>query len=275
MSLNLSEKQKIIIFCVLVISFAVIFSFINSALTLGAYMFIPSIVTLIMLFILTKEGKTKEAWRKIGLKLSWKYLLYAFAIPSTVLLASYFIAYLINADFYTGYPKGEYVNHFLYPLLPIIIFSVIQTVTLSLGEELGWRGYLLPKVIANTSSRLKAYLIIGLIWALWHFPLIFIAKVYNTEGNIIVTTILFVVVVCFLSIIIGELKRRSNSVWTASLFHSVHNTVWGYISPLFITGAPLIYWSGESGIITVVLYAIIAIFLLKAPDRQKEAGSKT
>ncbi|MCO6496831.1 MAG: CPBP family intramembrane metalloprotease [Chitinophagaceae bacterium] len=268
LSRNLPEKQKIVIYCVLVLAFAVVFSLINSPLTLGAYMFIPSIVTLIMLFIVTKDGKSKDAWRQIGFGVSWKYLAYAFVIPSVVLLTSYLIAYLINPDFFIGYPKGEKINHLLYPFLPIIIFSVLQTVTLSLGEELGWRGYLLPKLIAHTSSRLKAHLIVGLIWALWHFPLIFIARAYNTEGNIVITTILFVAVVCFLSIIIGELKMRSNSVWTASLFHSVHNTVWGYISPLFITGAPLIYWSGESGIITIILYAIAAVLLLKFKPKQ-------
>lgn len=54
---------------------------------------------------------------------------------------------------------------------PLVLLTTAQIVTNSgpLGEELGWRGYALPRLLARTSP-LKAGLILGLIWTVWHIP---------------------------------------------------------------------------------------------------------
>lgn len=259
--LHLSEKSKVVFFCAIALLGAVAFSLVKSEAILALYMFIPTFSTLILLFLLTRDGMKKETWKEIGIRLRWKYLLPAFLIPATVLSFSYLLTYIINPDFYIGTPSHTPLHAF-HLILFITGISIIQTLSFSLGEELGWRGYLLPKIIALTGSRLKSHILIGFIWAIWHFPLIFIAKAYNTGGNTAYTTLLFVTGVVILSIIIGELKLRSKSIWPASLFHSVHNSVWGVFSPLFISGAPVVYLSGESGIVTLLLYAMTAVIII-------------
>jgi membrane protease YdiL (CAAX protease family) len=54
---------------------------------------------------------------------------------------------------------------------PLVLLTTAQIVTNSgpLGEELGWRGYALPRLLARTSP-LKAGLVLGLVWTLWHVP---------------------------------------------------------------------------------------------------------
>lgn len=257
----MTEKNKIFIFCCLVLLFAIVISLFKFPALLAAYMFIPAMATLIMLFLVTKDGLTKESWKQIGWNFNLKYLIYAFFIPFVVLLLSYFIASTIDSHYFLGLPDGKElkpINSFIF----ILMIAAYQTLTVSLGEELGWRGYLLPKLLNLTKNKLSAYIITGLVWAVWHFPIIFIAKSYNTEGNVFITTGLFVIVVLVVSIIIGELKMKSKSIWTASLFHSAHNTVWGFLTPLFVSKGPIIYLTGESGVITIILYGIVAIFLL-------------
>ena len=58
---------------------------------------------------------------------------------------------------------------------------VIFTLPLSLGEELGWRGYLLPRLLSV--GRARALLLVGLVWAAWHLPLIFLTPLCHPDGN--------------------------------------------------------------------------------------------
>jgi membrane protease YdiL (CAAX protease family) len=62
------------------------------------------------------------------------------------------------------------------PLVMLPLFLVILTLTDGLGEELAWRGFALPRLLSQHNA-LVASLILGVIWALWHLPLLW------TEGN--------------------------------------------------------------------------------------------
>lgn len=54
----------------------------------------------------------------------------------------------------------------------LLIHFVLQILIVSVGEELGWRGWLLPRLLERT-DRLRATLLLALLWGVWHGPLLF------------------------------------------------------------------------------------------------------
>ncbi len=256
-----SDKSKVLLFSVGVLVLALLFSFLRSPLFLSLYMFIPAVMTVIVLLV-SKEGFTKAGWKSLGLfKLGFNQSLLAILIPVLVLPIGYLLVFKLQPASFKPFPGGEI--HWLNSLLFIFGMAAFQTVTLSLGEEIGWRGYLLPKAV-NTYGRLKAHLFIGMLWAVWHYPLIFIAGEYGTSGNKIFTTLLFTATLIPLSIILGELRLKSKSVWPASIFHSVHNSVWQFLGSMSV-GMPIVgYLAGEAGLIPLVLYSLAAFVLFNS-----------
>ncbi len=92
----------------------------------------------------------------------------------------------------------------------------------ALGEEIGWRGLLVPELLKMTSFRNTA-LISGLIWALWHFPLIIFAD-YRAAGTPVAFQLgCFAVMVISSSFLYAWIRMRSQSVWPAMLLHAAHN----------------------------------------------------
>jgi len=101
--------------------------------------------------------------------------------------------------------------------------GVIQNLALTLGEEIGWRGFLLPE-LAKRMSFAKASLLSGIVWAAWHTPLLLFAD-YNAGTNRWYELSCFTVSVVSVSLMLAWLRLKSNSVWPAALLHATHNLV--------------------------------------------------
>ena len=116
--------------------------------------------------------------------------------------------------------------------LPLVFtVSVIGEAVYSLGEELGWRGLLFPRLLQRFGFH-GACLISGLIWALWHFPEILWTD-WNPGTNVVFALACFTVMLVALSYIMGYLRLRSGSLWPCVLLHATHNTfVQGIFDPL-------------------------------------------
>lgn len=251
----LTSKQKISLFI------ALNFVLVTAILALPKqfqvfYMATPIVSALLILFIFTKEGYTRSFFRDtglwpVGIRLSFM----SFIVPVVVLTASMLIYKLF-------FPEAVRIpGNLTQSLLYVIGLSFYQTVTFSLAEEFGWRGYLLPKMLSEIPSRIKASIAVGFIWAFWHYPLIIMGG-YGAAGNLALTLPLFTILVLLLSIITGELRVRSRSVWPASWFHSVHNTMWGFWGQFAASGGLIVYLSGEYGLFTIGLYAVIVLYIL-------------
>ena len=91
---------------------------------------------------------------------------------------------------------------------------------LSIGEEVGWRGFLVLELTKRTSF-LTAAIISGLIWALWHYPLIFFAPdVFDFGGlplNFAVP--IFTLVITVVAVFFAYLRMKTGSVWPAVIAH--------------------------------------------------------
>jgi len=151
---------------------------------------------------------------------------------------------------------------------PPIVFLLIQVAQalvagftinalFGLGEELGWRGYLL-KTLQN-KKLLPASLIIGTVWGLWHFPLILLGHNYPQHpaagvGMMVVYCILLTPMMIYIVI-------KSKSVITAAILHGANNAIGG-ISILYLAGGNDITngVTGIAGFISLLLVNI-AFFL--------------
>lgn len=109
------------------------------------------------------------------------------------------------------------INYSIAPIFPNSIFAF--------GEEYGWRGYL-QDLLLEKFSILKTLLITGVIWGLWHAPLI--AMGYNYHQYPLPGVFLFTLWTIFVGIFFGWLKIKSKSVLTAALGHGAINAYVGF-----------------------------------------------
>ena len=119
------------------------------------------------------------------------------------------------------------------PLSVIVLVQTVAALTIApfinclfaLGEELGWRGFLLPRLIEAGLSRWQALLLSGAIWGVWHAPAILLGHNYPTHPQL---GVLLMTVFCILlGIVFGWLQLASGSVWAPTLAHGTTNAVAG------------------------------------------------
>jgi membrane protease YdiL (CAAX protease family) len=157
-------------------------------------------------------------------------------------------------------------------VLRITLISVVIGYFGALGEELGWRGFLLPKLYDAGVKR--PLLTSSIIWGLWHFPLI-IGGGYASSDMPIVSVILFMITIIFAGAIVGWLRMASGSVWVATMYHAAHNFFMQTAFEIFNKPGPLSpYLAGESGVIPGLMFAAVFFVGIKVL-RDRAALPKT
>jgi membrane protease YdiL (CAAX protease family) len=106
-------------------------------------------------------------------------------------------------------------------ILPILALLLIPEIIVSFGEEYGWRGYLLPRLMPL--GEIKASLIVGVVWALWHTPVLLAGVLYG-GNNFWLALPIFVFTVTMSTFAYTWLGRASHhSSMLASIFHGSTN----------------------------------------------------
>ena len=115
--------------------------------------------------------------------------------------------------------------------LATLVFAPFLNGLLGFGEELGWRGYLLPKLMPLGKPR--AYLLLGIIWGLWHLPLLLVGFAY--PGHPFIGVPMFILLTIGFGIYLNELTLRHRSSILAGWAHGVFNSqklgVWAILFP--------------------------------------------
>jgi uncharacterized protein len=103
------------------------------------------------------------------------------AVVGPVIL--FFIAAAISRLLFGGWPElGEFGRSEEFAFLGLIPYWVANIVFYGFGEEVGWRGFALPRLQTGRRSALTAALILSLFWAAWHIPLFSFVLGFNTMG---------------------------------------------------------------------------------------------
>lgn len=234
---------------------------------IAGVMWVPALATVLTVKFVTHEGFATTNFR-LG---PWRpYLKSALVIP-----AGFAVIYGLTWLLGLGQPDwqllwlrdlmaaaGADVSAMPPPtvLLPALFLATL-TITpfinslFGFGEEFGWRGYLLPRLMPL--GKVKAYLLVGVIWGLWHAPLVLVG--FNYPGYPILGVVWMAGMTTALGIYINELTLRHRSSILAGWMHGVFNSQgYGIWRLLFPAVNPLL--GGFTGIIGMAIWSALGFW---------------
>ena len=263
---------------------------------ISAVMLIPT-MAVILTRVITKEGfKGRELMIALNLKGNKRYYALAwfgFALLITLGAVLYFLLFPKQFDGQLGYVMAMYeanaqaagveVDVTITQLQQTMVLQTLMGVFLSpfvnvmncFGEEWGWRGYLLPKMLKKFKV-VPTLLISGVIWGLWHMPLTIMGHNYgNGYPGYPVTGILAMCVFCtVLGIILSYVTIKTRSCIPAIMGHGMMNgfaTIGIYFTSLddpynvFLGPAP----TGLIGGMGFLVLAGVLLYLLHKEEKEK------
>lgn len=260
---RLSDQRKAAVFVSLVIflsaSLVVLFGSRgpDSEIVVLLNMLTPLVATLLMLYVFTPEGYRLPPGSALGLKRTpWGQLGLPILLPLPILGVSFGLAWIGDvASMSVPADGGPGVD-----LLINVVMTFVILVPLVLCEEIGFRGYLLPKLQERGSIR--ALLLSGFLHAVWHLPLILLTSHYLPDGNRFLTIPLFVALLTAAGVIYGTVRMQTGSIWPGTILHAAFNGFLGlFISLTVFDSSSAVYIVGESGVVTVALTAVAALLI--------------
>jgi membrane protease YdiL (CAAX protease family) len=221
--------------------------------------FSPTLSALIMMLVVTREGYSKTGWATLGLHRlgGLRYWLLAFVGALVLMSVLYGIAWSSAVgDF--ALPEG----FTLALLVSNVSIGLVNAFVYGASEEIGFRGYALPHLMHLGSTR--ALLLSGLMFAVWHFPLLLLTPVYPIFNSWLMIGPILLVTLTFAGVIYGYLRLGSKSVWPPTLAHAVINTCFEWFALFTATASPLALelLVGETGLLTLAVTGLIAGFIL-------------
>lgn len=162
--------------------------------------------------------------RGLGWKLGRaKWLLLAYLLPVAYAVVPYVITWMSGlGEFSTAnVPANQSLPGWIITNLTVLF--LLGSVPSALGEEIGWRGFLVPQLFKQMSLT-KTALISGGIWALWHAPLILFGD-YGSGTPGLYALASFVILVISISFPFAWLRIKSGSLWTGVVLHASHNLI--------------------------------------------------
>ena len=273
---SLAQSRKpVILFLILVFALSSIFYtlIISSRHLAGGFglyvtglMWCPGIAAVISTIIL-KRQLSSLGWR-------WgnaKYVLQSYLIPLLYAFIAYLIIWVMN---WGGFYNKEFVNkiatafgwkgipEWIFILIYFILggtIGMVRSSATALGEEIGWRGFLVPELYKNLGYT-KTSLLTGAIWSVWHYPILLFAD-YNSGTPAWYGLTCFTVMVISISFVFTWYRMKSGSLWTGVLLHASHNLfIQSFFTPLTKDTGNTKYYTDEFGIVLPVVSLCFAVW---------------
>jgi membrane protease YdiL (CAAX protease family) len=218
----------------------------------------PTIAVALTIRLTTPAGHRRAVWSTVGFRRpSVSSLVISIAGPTAISVLSFAVATAFGVVRFPGFGSGFW-SQLGEVLLATVIFGVIF-----LGEEIGWRGYLLLRLGELMSMR-KAALVTGVFHAIFHLPLLLLSTTYQSDGKRWIVVPMVMVTLTLAGVWYGWLRLRSGSIWPVSLSHSAFNNIIDGIGKGAIATSPaaMAYVTTETGVATLVIVVIVSAYLL-------------
>ena len=269
-----TPKRAIHLYLQLTVAFsAVVWTFIiwSGHLYMGFGLMIPAIMWCPGLAAFIACRKLSRDLRSIGW--SWpknRYVVAAYCVPlaySSIAYGAVWIGHLggWNSEFVSQVSQGfglpglpEWGSLTLY-ILTMSTGGMILNLSTALGEEIGWRGLLVPE-LAKRMSFTKVGILSGIIWAAWHAPLLLFTDYHvgTKRGYALACSTVAVVSASF---ILAWLRLKSDSVWAPAVFHASYNVfVPGVFDNLIRNTGSTLWYTTEFGAALAITSAVFAFY---------------
>jgi len=232
---------------------------------IAVLMLVPTIASVVARLSL-REGFSDVSFR-FGGRRGLGAIGLALVFPVAVGLVAYGIAWTTGLAEFDARPSVGMI-------VPFAVGLMIGLV-LAAGEEIGWRGYMLTRLIDAGVPR--PVLASGLIWALWHVPLV-LGGVYAAGPSPALSAALIVVSITSFGFVISRLRLETGSVWPAIVLHAAWNRIIQGPFDGATTGVGATLWVGESGVLTALTLILAAVIfsrgrwtILREPPKGEKA----
>ena len=223
-------------------------------------MWCPGISALLTRFIFQRNLRG-EGWK-------WgptRYELAGYALPIAYAACAYGAVWIFDFG-------GVDLSRFHTSAFRFLVVGLAMGLAFALGEELGWRGFLVPK-LAERYSFTRTAIISGIIWSSWHVPLIIFAD-YNGGTPTWYSIACFVVMVVGISFPLAWLRLRSGSVWPAAILHASHNLfIQGFFDRVTVDTGVTKYLLSEFGAVLALAAAITGVIFWRLDRKQPVLAS--
>src|ERR671913_1571153 len=133
-----------------------------------AWTWVPAIAALLAAALTGGRGALRELGsRLVRWRVGWQWYVVVILGPAAFSLSVAGVYALLGGSFSAALPWAQSEETLV--MLPVLF--LILALTDGLGEEPAWRGFALPQLLSRHNA-LVASLIVGVLWALWHLPLL-------------------------------------------------------------------------------------------------------
>lgn len=194
-----------------------------------------------------------------------RYVLLGCLLPLLYLLIPYLVYWRLYPDSfaYRGVKPGTIGKD----LLPVMILGIFPSLLSAIGEEIGWRGFLVPALYRKFGLN-PALILSSLFWCCWHLPLL-IGGGYMSGTPLWFQLPAFLLCIFPVGIMAGLLSLESGSVWPAAFLHAAHNNYDQAVFGLITRGTNRMFFVSETGVLTILCaWALAGVMYLRWKTKQ-------
>lgn len=269
---NIGRKALITFFTIVILISAVV----ETMICLGGpewlyliLMWTPALAAGVAYAISFRENQEKFSLRRLFAlegfrRCKPRYILLGWLLPLVYLLIPYMVYWQLYPENFAYH--GVSLGIILKDILPVLVIGTLISMLSALGEEIGWRGFMVPALYERLGLN-KTLLISSLFWCCWHLPLL-IGGGYMSGTPLWYQLPAFVLCIFPVGVMTGLLTLESGSVWPAAFLHAAHNNYDQAVFGIITRGDNQMYFVSETGMLTILCaWVLAAVMYIRARKR--------